>query len=81
VYSKGKGSVVVELADQCLHPVLPSRELFVPALQNNILSVLHVIAHHCFRIKIEGKEVVFLQNGECRFTLAIRNNTAVRMGL
>jgi transposase InsO family protein len=76
VYSKGVGSVVLEPADKCLRPVLLSRVLYVPALQNNLLSVLHLVANHRFCIEIEGKEMVFLQNSEHRFTTAIRNNTA-----
>jgi transposase InsO family protein len=76
VYSEGVGSVVLEPADKSLRPVLLSRVLYVPALQNNLLSVLHLVANHCFRIEIEGKEMVFLQNGERRFTAAIRDNTA-----
>jgi hypothetical protein len=76
VYSKGVGLVVLEPADKSLRPVLLSRVLYVPALQNNLLSVLHLVANHRFRIEIEGREMVFLQNGEYRFTTAIRNNTA-----
>jgi hypothetical protein len=56
--------------------MLLSRVLYVPALQNNLLSVLHLVANHRFRIEIEGKEMVFMQNGERRFTAAIRDNTA-----
>jgi transposase InsO family protein len=76
VYSEGVGSVVLEPADKSLRPVLLSRVLYVPALQNNLLSVLHLVANHCFRIEIEGKEMVFMQNSERRFTAAIRDNTA-----
>jgi transposase InsO family protein len=76
VYSEGVGSVVLEPADKSLRPVLLSRVLYVPALQNNLLSVLHLVANHRFRIEIEGKEMVFLQSGERRFTAAIRDNTA-----
>jgi transposase InsO family protein len=70
------GSVVLELADKSLRPVLLSHVLYVPVLQNNLLSVLHLVANHCFRIEIKGEEMVFMQNGERRFTAAIRNNTA-----
>jgi hypothetical protein len=56
--------------------VLLSRVLYVPVLQNNLLSILHLVANHRFCIEIEGKEMVFLQNSECRFTAAIRNNMA-----
>jgi hypothetical protein len=76
VYSEGVGSVVLEPADKSLHPVLLSRVLYVPALQNNRLSVLHLVANHRFCIEIEGKEVVFLQNGKHCFTVAIHNTTA-----
>jgi hypothetical protein len=76
MYSEGMGSVVLEPADKSLRPVLLSRVLYVPALQNNLLSVLHLVANHCFRIEIEGKEMVFMQSGERRFTAAIRDNTA-----
>jgi hypothetical protein len=76
VYSEGVGSVVLEPADKSLRPVLLYRVLYVPALQNNLLSVLHLVANHRFRIEIEGKEMVFMQNGECQFTAAIRDNTA-----
>jgi hypothetical protein len=76
VYSEGVGSVVLELADKLLRPVLLSRVLYVPTLQNNLLSVLHLVANHRFHIKIKGKEMVFPQSGKHRFTAAIRNNTA-----
>jgi transposase InsO family protein len=76
VYSEGVGSVVLEPADKSLRLVLLSRVLYVPALQNNLLSVLHLVANHRFRVEIEGKEMAFLQNSERRFTAAIRDNTA-----
>jgi hypothetical protein len=76
VYSKGVGSVVVEPADKSLQPVLLSRVLYVPALQNNLLSVLHLVTNNRFCIRIEGKEMVFLQNSKHRFTTAVCGNTA-----
>jgi hypothetical protein len=76
VYSEGVGSVVLEPADKSLRPVLLSRVLYVPALQNNLLSVLHLVANHRFRSETEGKEMHCMQNGERRFTAAIRDNTA-----
>jgi hypothetical protein len=78
VYSEGVGSVMMEPADRLLRPVLLSRVLYVPALQNNLLSVLHLVANHRFRIEIEGKEMVFLQNGKQRFTAVMRDNTAIK---
>jgi hypothetical protein len=38
--------------------------------------VLHLVAHHCFCIEIEGKKMVFLQNGKHCFTTAICDHTA-----
>jgi hypothetical protein len=57
VYSEGVGLVVLEPAGKFLHPVLLSHVLYVPALQNNLLSVLHLVVNHRFHIKIEGKEM------------------------
>jgi hypothetical protein len=76
VYSEGVGLVVLEPADKSLCPVLLSRVLYVPALHNNLLSVLHLVTNHRFRIEIKGKEMVFQQNGEPHFTVTIRDNTA-----
>jgi hypothetical protein len=76
VYSEGVGCVVLEPADKSLRPVLLSHVLYVPALQNNLLSILHLVTNHRFRIEIKGKEMVFMQNGECCFTAVIRDNTA-----
>jgi hypothetical protein len=50
--------------------------MYVLSLLNNLLSALHLVTHHRYRIKIKGKEMVFLQNGEHRFTTAICENTA-----
>jgi hypothetical protein len=55
--------------------MLLSHVLYVPALQNNLLSILHPVVNHRFRIDIEGKKMVFLQNSEHRFTAAVCNNT------
>jgi hypothetical protein len=71
VYSEGVGSVVLEPADKLLHPMLLSCVLYVPALRNNLLSILHLVANHRFCIEIKDKEMVFLQNSEHRFTAAI----------
>jgi hypothetical protein len=76
VYSEGVGSVVLKPADESLHPVLLSRVLYVSALQNNLVSVLHLVANHRFHVEIEGKGMAFLQNGKRRFTAAIRDNMA-----
>jgi hypothetical protein len=77
MYSVGVSLVVLDLVDKLLHPVLLSRVLYVPALQNNLLSVLHLVTNHPFHIKIKGKGMVFLQSGEHCFTTTICDNTAL----
>jgi hypothetical protein len=76
VYSKGIGSVVLEPLDKLLDPLLLSCVLYVPALQNNLLSVLHLVSTHCFRVKIEGQEMLFLWDARPMFTATICKNTA-----
>jgi transposase InsO family protein len=61
---------------QSLDPLLLSRVLYVPALQNNLLSVLHLVSTHRFRIEIEGTEMLFLRDARPMFTATIRENTA-----
>jgi hypothetical protein len=48
VYSKGIGSIVMELLDKFLNPVCLSRVLYVPMLQNNLFTVLHLVTSHRF---------------------------------
>jgi hypothetical protein len=76
VYSKGIGSIVMEPTDNSLGLLLLTSVLYVPALQNNLLSVLHLISNHRFCIKIEGTGMLFLHNGQPMFTAIIRKNTA-----
>jgi hypothetical protein len=76
VYSKGIGPVVLEPLDKLLDPLLLSCVLYIPALQNNLLSVLHLVSTHCFRVEIEGQEMLFLRDTRPMFTVTIRKNTA-----
>jgi hypothetical protein len=76
VYSKGIGSVVLEPLDKSLDPLLLSCVLYIPALQNNLLSILHLVSTHCFCVEIEGQEMLFLQDARPMFTVTIRKNTA-----
>jgi hypothetical protein len=76
VYSKGIGSIVMEPTDNLLGLLLLTGVLYVPALLNNLLSVLHLVLNHCFRVEIEGTGMLFLRNGQPMFTATIRNNTA-----
>jgi hypothetical protein len=76
VYSEGIGLIVMEPTDKSLGLLLISSVLYVPALQNNLLSVLHLVSNHCFRVEIEGTDMFFLRNGQPMFTATICNNTA-----
>jgi hypothetical protein len=76
VYSKGIRSIVMEPTNESLGLLLLTSVLYVPALQNNLLSVLHLVSNHCFRVEIEGTGMHFLRNGQLMFTATIRDNTA-----
>jgi hypothetical protein len=76
VYSEGIGSIVMEPTDDSLGLLLLTSVLYVPALQNNLLSVLHLVSNHRFRVEIEGTGMHFLRDGQLMFTATIRDNTA-----
>jgi hypothetical protein len=76
VYSKGIGSIVMEPADNSLGLLLLTSVLYVPLLQNNLLSVLHLVLNHRFCVEIEGTGMLFLRDGQLMFTATIRDNTA-----
>jgi hypothetical protein len=76
VYSEGIGSIVMEPTNDSLGLLLLTSVLYVPSLQNNLLSVLHLVSNHRFRVKIEGTGMLFLCNGQPMFTATIRDNTA-----
>jgi hypothetical protein len=59
-----------------MRPVLLSRVLYVPALQSNLLFVLHLVTKHDFRVNIERDTMSFVQRGVLCFTATIRENTA-----
>jgi hypothetical protein len=75
VYSKGIGSIVMEPTDNSLGLLLLTSILYFPALQNNLLLVLHLVSNHCFHVKIEGTSMLFLCNGQPMFTATICKNT------
>ena len=76
VYSAGIGDVVLTPTDPSLNPCRLTRVLYVPDLQNNLLSVLHLVANHSFRVEIEGKRMCFYQQGSPRFVASIKGTTA-----
>jgi hypothetical protein len=76
VYSKGIRSIVMEPTDKSLGLLLLTSVLYIPALQNNLLSVLHLVSNHCFCVEIKGTGMLFLRDGQPMFTATICNNTA-----
>jgi hypothetical protein len=76
VYGEGIGSIVMEPTNNSLGLLLLTSILYVPALQNNLLSVLHLVSNHCFCIKIKGTGMLFLRKGQPMFTATICKNTA-----
>jgi hypothetical protein len=76
VYSKGIRSFIMEPTNNLLGLLLLTNVLYIPALQNNLLSVLHLVSNHCFCIEIEGTRILFLRKGQPMFTATIRKNTA-----
>jgi hypothetical protein len=76
VYSKGIGSIVMEPLNKSMDPVCLSHVLYVPALQNNLFAVLHLVTSHRFRVEIEGTEMLFLRDGACILTVMICGKTA-----
>jgi hypothetical protein len=76
VYSKGIGSIVMEPTNKLLGLLLLTSILYIPALQNNLLSVLHLVSNHCFHIEIKGTGMLFLRNGQLMFAATICKNTA-----
>jgi hypothetical protein len=76
VYSTGIGDVVLTPTGPSMNPCCLTRVLYVPELQNNLLSLLHLIANHSFRVEIEGKRMAFYQQGSLCFVATIKGTTA-----
>jgi hypothetical protein len=76
IYSEGIGLIVMEPLDESLDPVCLSRVLYIPALQNNLFAILHLITSHHFRVMIEGTVMEFLRNGVRILTATICDKTA-----
>jgi hypothetical protein len=67
---------VIKPSDHSLAPCRMTDVLYVPELQHSLLSVLHLVSRHCFRVEIEGTAMSFSQQGSLRFTASICSNTA-----
>jgi hypothetical protein len=76
VYSAGISEVVLTPMNPSMNPCCLTCVLYVPELQNNLLSVLHLVANHSFHVEIEGKRMAFYQQGSPRFVAMIRGTMA-----
>jgi transposase InsO family protein len=76
VFSEGEGTIVLQPTSPGLRELRLSRVLHVPELQNNLLSVLHLVSCHAFEVVINSKEMRFMKDSELCFTASIRQNTA-----
>jgi hypothetical protein len=65
----------MEPLNESLDPVCLSCVLYVPALQNNLFAVLHLVTSHHFHIVIKGTVMEFLRNGVRILTATIRDKT------
>ena len=63
-----------------MQPVKLSNVLHIPALQNNLLAVLHLTSHHGFKVIIAGSTMEFWQKNELIFTASIPNTAGFLNG-
>lgn len=81
VYSEGMGDwhfkPTSESASTMPRDVVLSRALHVPALQNNLLSVLHLTKCHEYSVAIDSTQMRFHRRGSCLFTASIEANASL----
>ena len=82
VYSVGKGTVLFSpvIGGKPSQSVLFSHVLHVPALQNNLLAVLHLTTKHDFMVTIIKDHMSFVQRGDLLFTATVRNSAGFLNG-
>ena len=71
VYSEEIGTVIFQPKDTKLSPILLSDVLYVPQLQNNLLSVLFLTVHHGIKVEIMGTVLRFYKMGKLIMTAKI----------
>jgi hypothetical protein len=76
VFSEGVGTVVLRPTGPGLCGICLSCVLHVPELQNNLLSVPHLVSCHVFEVVINSKEMRFSKDFIMCFTTSIQDNTA-----
>jgi hypothetical protein len=76
IYSAGRGSVLLQPDDTSLPPVLLTRVLHIPDLQNNLLSVLDLVTRLNVVVTIRRPTMRSEMAQDLLFTATMRENTA-----
>ena len=71
VYSEGIGTVIFRPKDTKLSLILLSDVLYVPQLQNNLLSVLFLTVHHGIKVEIMGTVLRFYKMDKLIMTTGV----------
>ena len=82
IWATGRGQVLFNpvINKACLETVVLNDVLFVPALQNNLFSILHVVKHSKVRVVIEGETLEFSKGGKTILMATIHGNTGLLDG-
>lgn len=69
VHSTGRGWIIFApiIDGKVAQNIIFSKVLHVPALQNNLLAILHLTTHHKFTVSIVRDCISFLQGGNLCF--------------
>ena len=75
VYSTGRGQVLFTpiIDGKTAQGIIFAHVLHVPALQNNLLAVLHLTTHHNLSINIVWNHISFFQDQELCFCVTVWN--------
>src|SRR3984885_6199913 len=78
IYSAGIGSIlfIPIINGVKSQPLLFSRVLHVPQLQNNLLSLLYLTKHKGYNINIDSQYIHFIQSSRLLFTATINSKNA-----
>ena len=82
VYAVGRGSILFmpTINGKCGESIYFQNCLYVPALQNNLFSILTVVRQSKVRVVIEGETLEFFKNGETLVTATIQDNVGMLDG-
>ena len=82
IYSVGKGKVlfVPKINGKLAQSIIFSQVLYVPALQNNLLAVLHLTTQHGFTVNTVKDHISFSQDGQLCFCTMVQNGIGFLTG-